>query len=94
MGRGGATGHARGQGRGRSSSARRAPQRLDLPSDHIRAAHDAGVKFAIDSDAHSTVNLGNMPYGVGTAQRGWLRPDDVINTWPLGRLREFLRKGR
>lgn len=70
------------------------PQRLDLPADHIRAARDAGVRFAIDSDAHSTVNLGNMPYGVGTAQRGWLRPDDVINTWPLGRLREFLRKGR
>ncbi len=68
------------------------PQRLDLPSDHIRAARDAGVRFAIDSDAHSVPNLGNMPYGVGTAQRGWLTPDDVINTWPLDRLREFLRK--
>jgi DNA polymerase (family X) len=70
------------------------PQRLDLPSDHIRAARDAGVKFAIDSDAHSVSDLGNMPYGVGTAQRGWLSPDDVINTWPLDRLRTFLRKGR
>ena len=70
------------------------PQRLDLPSDHIRAARDAGVKFAIDSDAHSVSDLGNMPYGVGTAQRGWLTPDDVINTWPLDRLRAFLRKGR
>jgi DNA polymerase (family X) len=70
------------------------PQRLDLPSDHIRAARDAGVVFAIDSDAHSVGDLGNMPYGVGTAQRGWLTPDDVINTWPLDRLRAFLRKGR
>ncbi len=70
------------------------PQRLDLPSDHIRAARDAGVKFAIDSDAHSVSDLGNMPYGVGTAQRGWLTPDDVINTWPLEALRAFLRKGR
>jgi DNA polymerase (family 10) len=70
------------------------PQRLDLPSDHIRAARDAGVKFAIDSDAHSVSDLGNMPYGAGTAQRGWLTPDDVINTWPLDRLRAFLRKGR
>jgi DNA polymerase (family X) len=70
------------------------PQRLDLPSDHIRAARDAGVVFAIDSDAHSVADLGNMPYGVGTAQRGWLTPDDVINTWPLDRLRVFLRKGR
>jgi len=70
------------------------PQRLDLPSDHIRAARDAGVRFAIDSDAHSVADLGNMPYGVGTAQRGWLTPDDVINTWPLDKLRAFLNKDR
>jgi len=70
------------------------PQRLDLPSDHIRAARDAGAAFAIDSDAHSVSDLGNMPYGTGTAQRGWLTPDDVINTWPLDRLRAFLRKDR
>src|SRR5260370_39857992 len=69
------------------------PQRLDLPSDHIRAARDAGVVFAIDSDAHSVADQGNLPYGVGTAQRGWLTPDDVINTWPLDRLRAFLAKG-
>jgi DNA polymerase (family X) len=70
------------------------PQRLDLPSDHIPAARDAGVVFAIDSDAHSVGDQGNMPYGVGTAQRGWLTPGDVINTWPLDRLRAFLSKGR
>ena len=68
------------------------PQRLDLPSDHIRAARDAGVVFAIDSDAHSVGDLGNMPYGAGTAQRGWLTPDDVINTWSLDKLRAFLAK--
>ncbi len=70
------------------------PDRLDLPADHIRAAKDAGVKFAIDSDAHSTGHLAYLRYGVGTARRGWLTADDVINTWPLDRLREFLRKGR
>jgi DNA polymerase (family 10) len=32
-----------------------------------------------------------MRYGVGTAQRGWLTPADVINTWPLDRLTAFLR---
>ena len=70
------------------------PERLDLPSEHIRAAKEAGVKFAIDTDAHAIGHLDNMKYGVGTAQRGWLTPDDVINTWPLERLVEFLRKGR
>jgi DNA polymerase (family X) len=33
-----------------------------------------------------------MVYGVGTAQRGWLTPDDVITAWPLPRLTQFLAK--
>jgi len=70
------------------------PARLDLPSAHIKAARDAGVKFAIDSDAHSLRDLDYLQYGVATAQRGWLTADDVITTWPLARLTEFLRKGR
>lgn len=70
------------------------PERLDLPSDHIRAARDAGVKFSIDSDSHAAGHLAFIRYGVGTAQRGWLTADDVINTWPLERLRDFLRKAR
>jgi DNA polymerase (family X) len=70
------------------------PARLDLPGHYIRQARDAGVKFAIDTDAHSFGDLENMKYGVGTAQRGWLTSDDVINTWPLEKLTKFLRKGR
>jgi DNA polymerase (family 10) len=68
------------------------PDRLDLSDEHIARARRYGVKFAIDSDAHATGHLSVVRYGVGTAQRGWLTPDDVINTWPLPRLREFLRK--
>ncbi len=70
------------------------PARLDLPSAHIKAARDAGVKFAIDSDAHSLRDLDYLTYGVATARRGWLAADDVITTWPLARLTEFLRKDR
>jgi DNA polymerase (family 10) len=70
------------------------PARLDLPGDYIRQARDAGVKFAIDTDAHAIGDLGNLPYGVGTAQRGWLTADDVINTWPVEKLTGFLRQGR
>ncbi|TPQ17821.1 DNA polymerase/3'-5' exonuclease PolX [Streptomyces sporangiiformans] len=70
------------------------PDRLDLCDEDILSAKRYGVKFAIDTDAHSTVTLAHLRYGVGTAQRGWLTKDDVINTWPLQRLRRFLRKGR
>jgi DNA polymerase (family 10) len=68
------------------------PNRLDLRDEDILAALRLGVKFAINSDAHATAQLDYMRYGIGTAQRGWLTADDVINTWPLRALRAFLRK--
>ena len=55
---------------------------------------DADFLAGFDICVASVSDLGNMPYGTGTAQRGWLAPDDVINTWPLDRLRAFLRKDR
>ncbi|MFE4575885.1 DNA polymerase/3'-5' exonuclease PolX [Streptomyces chartreusis] len=69
------------------------PDRLDLRDADILRARRHGVKFAVDSDAHAVVHLANLRYGVGTAQRGWLTKDDVINAWPLTRLRRFLAKG-
>ncbi|HEV7931570.1 MAG TPA: DNA polymerase/3'-5' exonuclease PolX [Actinomadura sp.] len=70
------------------------PDRLDLPADLVRRAKRHGVRFAVDTDAHAVAHHRNIRYGLGTAQRGWLTPDDVINTWPLDRLRRFLDKGR
>jgi histidinol phosphatase-like PHP family hydrolase len=70
------------------------PDRMDLPPQHIAAARDAGVKFAIDTDAHSLVDLTHVPYGVAAARFGGLTPADVINGWPLDRLEEFFRQGR
>ncbi|HEX2069157.1 MAG TPA: DNA polymerase/3'-5' exonuclease PolX [Actinomycetota bacterium] len=70
------------------------PDRLDLRDEHIMWAKRHGAKFAVDTDSHSTVHLPFMRYGIGTAQRGWLTRDDVINTWPLSKLRKFLQKGR
>ena len=70
------------------------PDRLDLRDEHIMWAKRHGVKFSIDTDSHSTVHLDFLRYGIGNAQRGWLTKDDVINAWPLTRLRKFLNKGR
>jgi len=70
------------------------PDRLDLPADLIRRALRHGAVFAINTDAHATPHLAHLRYGVGTAQRGWLIPDNVINTWPLARLQEFRRSKR
>ena len=70
------------------------PDRMDLPPEYIAAARQAGVKFAIDTDAHSLKDLTNMRYGVAAARFGGLTSGDVINAWPLDRLEEFLRQGR
>ncbi|MFG2981117.1 DNA polymerase/3'-5' exonuclease PolX [Streptomyces sp. NPDC048258] len=66
------------------------PERLDLCDEDVLSAKRYGVKFAVNSDAHATTHLPYMCYGVGTAQRGWLTKDDVINAWPLTKLRRFL----
>jgi len=70
------------------------PDRLDLKDEHILWARRHGVKFAIDTDSHSTVHLAFMRFGVGTAQRGWLTKDDVITAWPLSKLRKFVEAKR
>ena len=70
------------------------PDRLDLGDEQARLAQEHGAVFAISTDAHATRHLDNLRLGVATAQRGWVGPDRVINTWPLDRLRHFLAKGR
>ena len=65
------------------------PDRLDLSDLHCRMASELGVKVAISTDAHSTLEFGFMRLGVDQARRGWLEPEDVINTYDLVRLREF-----
>ena len=70
------------------------PDRLDLNDELARLAQDRGVVFAVSTDAHSVRHLDNIRYGIATAQRGWIQPEHVINTWPLGKLRSFLAKGR
>ncbi len=69
------------------------PDRLDLGDEDILRARTHGVRFAVNTDAHSVPQLAQLRYGIGTAQRGRLTPDEVVNTWPLTRLRRFLRKG-
>ncbi|MFI1766419.1 DNA polymerase/3'-5' exonuclease PolX [Streptomyces sp. NPDC020800] len=66
------------------------PDRLDLRDEDIARARRHGVRFAVNTDAHSVLHLAHLRYGVATAQRGWLTGEDVINTWPLTRLRRFL----
>jgi DNA polymerase (family X) len=60
------------------------PNRLDLRDSHARLAGEAGVKIAVNTDAHQLSALQHMEMGVAQARRAWLTKDEVLNTrtWP------------
>ena len=66
------------------------PDRLDLSDIHCKAAKEAGVKIALSTDAHSMNDLKLMRFGVYQARRGWLGPEDVLNTRRLSDLKKLL----
>jgi DNA polymerase (family 10) len=67
------------------------PDRLDLKDVDARMARDMGAKLAIDTDAHSALQLELMKFGVFTARRGWIEAKDVVNTLPLQELLKILK---
>ena len=68
------------------------PERLDLDDVEVRAAHEAGVRLVIDTDAHRVEELSCMRYGVDQARRGWCEARHVLNTLPLAALQSALRR--
>lgn len=66
------------------------PQRLDLPEAYLEQARSKGVRLLINTDAHSTVTMADMIYGVTVARRGGLEAGDILNTLPLEQLQDFL----
>ena len=63
--------------------------RMDLNGPQARAAKLAGCTISVDTDSHASAELAWMRFGVGTARRGWLTRDDVLNAWPLEKARAF-----
>jgi DNA polymerase (family X) len=62
------------------------PDRLDLKSDYVRLAVEAGAPIVVNTDAHSIQGLGNMELAVHTARRGWATAANIVNTRPLSEL--------
>jgi DNA polymerase (family 10) len=67
------------------------PDRLDLKDVYLRMCKQRGVKVVISTDAHNTLHLPFIRYGVATARRGWLEKKDVINTLPVEQFLAALR---
>ena len=67
------------------------PARLDLDDIYARRAIEMGIILSINTDAHSAGEMDLLHFGVATARRGWVTPEDVINTWTAERLIVWLK---
>lgn len=63
------------------------PERIDLDAEGAELAAAAGVALALDSDAHATHELGQVRNALRQAQIAGLAEKDVVNAWPLAKLR-------
>jgi DNA polymerase (family 10) len=70
------------------------PYRYDLDWRWCRKAKAAGVMIAVNPDAHSVRELQLARRGVVVAAKGWLEPDDVLNTKNLTAIQAWLRERR
>ena len=68
------------------------PERADLSDVNARLAREKGVRFVIDTDAHSAVQLGFAQFGVFAARRAGLTRDEVLNALPWLTFREAVRR--
>ena len=70
------------------------PYRLDLDWRWLRRAKELGILISINPDAHSLEGLDDVNYGVMAARKGWLAPEDVLNTYPPAAVAKILRRRR
>jgi len=69
------------------------PYRLDLDWRWGKLAQKRGVKTALNPDAHSVEGLKDYRYGIGIAQKGWFRKEDVLNSYTREEIYDYFNKG-
>jgi DNA polymerase (family 10) len=68
------------------------PNRLDLRDSHARMAGEAGVKIAVNTDAHQLGALQHIEMGVAQARRAWLTKAQVLNTRSWAQIQKLHKK--
>ena len=56
------------------------PDRMDLNDVNCRRAKEAGVNICLNTDSHSVDQLAYIRFGLAMARRGWLTPQNILNT--------------
>ncbi len=66
------------------------PSRLDLEDIYARRAIELGIPLTINTDAHAPDQFDLIHFGIATARRAWVEPEQVINAWEPNRLLNWL----
>jgi histidinol phosphatase-like PHP family hydrolase len=66
------------------------PARQDLDYTLAAEALAAGCLFALDSDAHTTLQLRYADIALAHARMAGIPPDRIVNCWPVERLLDWL----
>ncbi len=70
------------------------PHRLDIDWRYISYARSKGVKISINPDAHSIGEIYYTFLTLGTARKGGLEKQDVLNTFSVEQIQDFLKTHR
>jgi len=68
--------------------------RLDLSVDALRSGRARDVVLVLTSDAHKASELARVEYAALNAERAWVDPDRIANTWPADKLAAWARADR
>lgn len=68
------------EGRLKAVELNASPYRLDLDWRLCKHAKGLGVPVIINPDAHSIRGLADISYGVMAARKGWIEPENVLNS--------------
>ena len=67
------------------------PSRLDLKDIYARRAAELGIPLSINTDAHAPQHFDLIHFGIATARRAWVTPEQVINCWDMDEILEWLK---
>jgi histidinol phosphatase-like PHP family hydrolase len=69
------------------------PARQDLDYTMAAQAVSSGCLFALDSDAHTTLQLGYADIAIAHARLASIPPERIVNCWATERLLTWLQRG-
>jgi DNA polymerase (family 10) len=67
------------------------PVRLDIDEFVVRDAINHGVLLTIDTDTHHISNMDLMCFGVDVARRGWAESQNIVNAWPVDKVKQWMK---